>query len=58
MHRHVYIAGAIRGQRTYRYCTYAHCDSMLFYYGTNSRPEVRKDPDVDYYRKMAENANR
>ena len=58
MHKHIYGAGAIRGQQTFRYCTVDECSSMLMYYGTNSKPEVRIDPDANYYKEMARNVNR
>lgn len=52
MHKHTFTSGAIRGQQCFRYC--AGCKKVLFYYGTNRKPEERVDEDYEYYRRMAE----
>jgi hypothetical protein len=53
MHEHKFTAGAVRGKQTFRYCTVTGCRTVFFYYGTNRKPEERKDTEIDFYKEMA-----
>ena len=49
MHKHIYSAGAIRGNVTYRYCD---CGEMIL---SNSRvTRSNRNDDIAFYKLMAE----
>lgn len=50
-HQHKYSSGWVRGQDTYRCCIM--CGQVLAFRNNRKHPEILKNNDYEYYKKMA-----
>lgn len=57
MHQHIFTAGAVRSNQTFRYCTVKGCTLMLAYYKDNKRAEERINNDTVFYEELARKYN-